>query len=153
MTVAFSIWQGPWGVEFFQPQFRSEKQSSKRVNMDSGHKASHIAIRANFHGVEANMASPKTHYWMTISVFSKRALHSNDLPTWHQARLKKTFAGRKALSLVRSLCTPWEARRNKNFAIQTCLWGWYPVRFFGLIFGHFWGKRHRTRVALVRYLP
>ena len=52
----------------------------------------------------------------------------------------KAFPGGKGLSLVRSLCTPWEALRNKNHRIQTCLRGWYEVCFFGLIFWAFLGQ-------------
>ena len=62
------------------------------------------------------------------------------------------FSGGKGLSLVRSLCTPWEALRNKDFTIQMCLRGWYQVRFFGLIFGHSWGIGGRPGWHLVRYL-
>ena len=64
----------------------------------------------------------------------------------------KAFSGGKGLSLVRSLCTPWEALRNKNLRIQTCLRGWYQVRFFGLIFGHSWGSVEGPGLHLVRYL-
>ena len=63
-----------------------------------------------------------------------------------------TFSGGKGRSLVRSLCTPWEALHNKNLRIQTCLRGWYQVRFFGLIFGHSWGNGEGPGWHLVRYL-
>ena len=62
------------------------------------------------------------------------------------------FSGGKGLSLVRSLCTPWEALRNKNLRIQTCLRGWYQVRFFGFIFGHSWSNGEGPGWHLVRYL-
>ena len=64
----------------------------------------------------------------------------------------KAFSGEKGRSLVRSLCTPWEALLNKNLAIQTCLRGWYQARFFGLIFGHSWGIGEGPGWHLVRYL-
>ena len=58
--------------------------------------------------------------------------------------------------MVRSLCTLWEAFRNKNLRIQTCLRAWYQVRFFGLIFGlifgHSWGNGEGPGWHLVRYL-
>ena len=43
----------------------------------------------------------------------------------------KSFSGDKGVSLVRSLCTRWEALLNKNLAIQTCLRGCYQVRILG----------------------
>ena len=57
------------------------------------------------------------------------------------------FSGLRGFWALWSLCAPWEALRNKNLAIQTRLRGWYQVRFFGLIFGHSWGKRYRSKVA------
>ena len=66
-------------------------------------------------------------------------------------KVVKHFRGGKVLSLVRSLCTPWEALRNKNLALQTRLQGWYQVRFSGLIFGHSWGMWEGPGWHLVRY--
>ena len=73
------------------------------------------------------------------------------LPTWYQSMFL-VFPGRKGLSLVRSLCTLWEALRNKVLAIQTCLWGSYQVRFFGLIFGILGTSGRGEWRRLVRYL-
>ena len=76
---------------------------------------------------------------LNLSAFSKRALHSNVASSLVPSTFLKHFRGGKGLSLVRSLCKPWEALRNKKLAIQTCLRGWYQIRFFGFIFGHSWG--------------
>ena len=59
----------------------------------------------------------------------------------------KHFQGAKGLSLVRSLCTPWEALRNKNLAIQTCLRGLVPGTLLWIYFWAFLGHRGGTRVA------
>ena len=64
----------------------------------------------------------------------------------------KVFSGGKGLSLALSLCTLWEALRNKNLTIQTRLRGWYQARFFGLIFGHSWGIGQGPGWHLVRCL-
>ena len=86
------------------------------------------------------------------SAFSKRALHSNVPSNLVPSTFFKAFPGAKGLSLVRSLCTPCEALRNKNLRIQTCLRGWYQVRFLGLIFGHSWGNGEGPGWHLVPYL-
>ena len=85
--------------------------------------------------------------------FSKRALHSNVPSNLVPSTFLKPCRGEMGLSLVRSLCTPWDALRNKNLRIQTCLRGWYQVRFFGLIFGHSWGNGEGPGWHLARYLP
>ena len=64
----------------------------------------------------------------------------------------KPFSWGEGLSLVRSLCTPWEALHGKNLATPMCLQGWYQVRFFGLIFGHSWGIGEGPGWHLVWYL-
>ena len=87
-----------------------------------------------------SLARSKAQKNKLISAFSKRALHSNVPSNLVPGTFLKLFRGGKGLSLARSLCTPWEALRNKNPRRQTCLWGWYQVRFFGLIFGHSWGN-------------
>ena len=68
------------------------------------------------------------HDFPLCSAFSKRALPSNMPSNLVSSTFLKHFGGEKGC--------PWygpSALHNNNLRIQTCLRGWYQIRFFGLI--------------------